>query len=97
MLTVTRRFGENFAVFAAHRMATGAFTAEEIEELRGNIRMDLQPGPDKLRVGHAAIDDAAERRRLWDEFFATEADDIRLMGGAEDWVGPTKGRGESEN
>lgn len=83
MLTVTRKFSDNFAVFAEHRVSTGAFTPEEIEELRGLIRTDLQPGPDKIRVAHAAIDDPAERRRMWDEFFAEEADDIRLIVGPE--------------
>jgi len=92
MATVTRRFRDNFEAFAAHRVASGEFTAEEMEGLRDLVRKDLQPGPDQIRGAvdcleiagvkvPATIDDVEDRYRLWDEFFAAEADDIMLQQG----------------
>lgn len=87
MAIVTRRFMDNFEVFAAHRVASGYFTAAEMDEFRSLVRKDLEPGPDQIRTAvdclavagvkiPATIDDAEDRYRLWDEFFAAEAADI---------------------
>ena len=90
MAIVTRRFRDNFELFAAHRVASGAFSDSEMEEFRALVRKDLEPGPDQIRAAvdclvvagvkiPATIDDAEERYRLWDEFFAEEAADIALQ------------------
>ena len=87
MAIVTKRFRDNFEEFAAHRVASGAFSASELEEFRALVRKDLDPGPDQIRAHvdclvvagvkiPATIDDAEERYRLWDEFFSEEAADI---------------------
>ena len=87
MAIVTKRFRDNFEAFAAHRVASGAFSASEMEEFRALVRKDLEPGPDQIRTAvdclmvagvkiPATIDGAEERYRLWDEFFAAEAEDI---------------------
>ncbi len=90
MAIVTKRFRDNFETFAAHRVASGEFTAEEMEGLRDLVRKDLQPGPDQIRGAvdcleiagvkvPARIDDVEDRYRLWDEFFAAEAEDIQIQ------------------
>ena len=79
----------NFETFAADRVAKGWFSEGDVEELRRAVKQDLRPGPDTLRQGlefvtadggtvPATIDDRDERYRLWDEFFAAEAEDIKL-------------------
>jgi hypothetical protein len=87
MARVTRRFKENFDVWARWKIERGDFTEAEMEEFREAVRRDLAPGPDTNRNGltvivggvevSAAIDDPEERARLWDEFFADEAECIR--------------------
>ncbi len=88
MAKVTKLFRDNFEMFAADRVDSGEFTQEEMEELKALIRKDLEPGPDQIRHGvdclmiagvkiPATIDDEAERYRLWDEFFAAEAEDVK--------------------
>ena len=87
MAKVTKRFKENFDVWAKWKIERGDFTPAEMEEFREVVRRDLSPGPDVNREGltvivagveiSAAIDDAGERYRLWDEFFADEVDAIR--------------------
>ncbi len=90
MAIVTRRFRDNFEVFAAHRVASGDFTAAEMDEFRSLVRKDLEPGPDEIRAAvdcltvsgvkiPSTIDDAGERYRLWDEFFAAESADIAML------------------
>jgi hypothetical protein len=87
MAIVTKRFRDNFEVFAENRVASGAFSADEMDALRSLVRKDLEPGPDQIRGAvdcleiagvkiPATIDDADERYRMWDDFFASEADDI---------------------
>lgn len=91
MATVTRKFRDDFECWAAHQLATGDYTQDDMEELRAAIRRDLMPGPDQLREGltviiaagvevSAAIDDHNERYRLWADFFAAEAESIRRLG-----------------
>lgn len=89
MATVTKKFRDDFETWAAHRIATGQCSSEEIESTRDMLRADLAPGPDHLRAGlsvvvggvelPAAIDDHEERYRLWADYFATEADCIRTI------------------
>ena len=50
MAIVTKRFRDNFEEFAAHRVASGAFSASEMEEFRALVRKDLDPGPDQIRA-----------------------------------------------
>lgn len=89
MATVTKKFRDDFETWAAHRVATGKCSSEEIESVREMLRADLAPGPDHLRAGlsvavggvaiSAAIDDHEERYRLWADYFATEAECIRTI------------------
>ena len=78
----------NFEMFAADRVAKGWFSAGEVDELRRAVKQDLRPGPDTLRQGlefvtedggtvPATNDDRDDRYRLWDEFFAEEAEGIK--------------------
>lgn len=89
MAKVTKDFKENFDTWAAHRIAIGGWTAADIEDLKSLLRIDFDPGPDQTRAGltviiaagvevPAAIDDHEERYRLWDEYFASEAESIRF-------------------
>lgn len=83
MATVTREFKANFDIWAADRLRSGAFSKEDMEEMRGLIRKDLTPGADRLRQGltisengidrSSAIDDHEERYRLWANYFADES------------------------
>lgn len=90
MAIVTRKFRDDFEIWAADRIAKGEFTPAEIEGLKDMLRRDLAPGPDQLREGlavilaagvevPAAIDDHEERYRLWAEFFEVEAESIRHL------------------
>ena len=89
-VTVTPAFRRNFEIFAEHRVSIGLSTQEEMDDLREIVRADLRPGPDQIRAGvdcleiagvkiQATIDDAVERYRLWDEYFAAEAEDIAIQ------------------
>lgn len=91
MATVTRKFRDDFDTWAADRIAAGTWTAQDIEELKGLLRIDLAPGPDQLRAGlhllnaagvevPATIDDHNERYRLWADYFAAEAETVRTRG-----------------
>ena len=90
MTTVSRQFRDNFELFAAHRMANGELTEEDVAELKRLIRIDLEPGPDQLRQAvlylnaagakiPATIDDHEERYRYWADFFEAEVADIELQ------------------
>ena len=92
MATVTKKFRDDFETWAGHRIASGEWTAAEIADLKDMLRRDLAPGPDQLRAGlaviiaagvqiPAAIDDHEERYRLWADFFAVEAESIRVLVG----------------
>ena len=83
MATVTKRFKEQFDIWAANKIADKSFSVEEMEELKGLLRKEFSPGPDQLRAGQsiinaagvevpATIDDHEERYRVWDAFFAAE-------------------------
>ena len=87
MSTVTKAFKDNFEAFAAHRVASGAFSVSEMDEFRALVRKDLEPGLDQIRgevdcleiAGvkiPATIDDVSDRYRLWDEFFSAEVEEI---------------------
>lgn len=87
MATVTREFKANFDIWAADRLRSGAFSKEDMEEMRALIRKDLTPGPDQLRRGltitdngierSSAIDDHDDRYRLWANYFADEVRVVR--------------------
>lgn len=90
MAMVTRQFRDDFETWAADRITRGEWTENEVEGLRGMLRKDFAPGPDQLRAGGsvilaaglevpAAIDDHEERYCLWVDYFATEAQSIRLI------------------
>lgn len=90
MATVTRKFRDDFDLWAADRLAKGEFSESEMTELKDMLRRDLEPGADQLRAGltvivaagvevPAAIDDHEERYRLWADFFAAEAEVIRKL------------------
>ena len=87
-VTVSRQFRDDFDTWANDRLRHGEFTPEDMEEMRAMIRADLTPGPDQLREGltkiidagievPATIDDVDERVRLWTNYFAVCADEIR--------------------
>ena len=89
MAKVTKLFRDNFDLFSADRVDSGEFTQEEMAELKALIRKDIEPGPDQIRQEvdclmiagvkiPTTIDDDAERYRLWNDFFAAEAEDIKL-------------------
>lgn len=84
MATVTKRFRDDFEVWAADRLASGQFSEAEMSDFKELLRRELTPGPDQLREGltviiaagvtvPATIDDHEERYRLWADFFAGEA------------------------
>jgi hypothetical protein len=88
MATVTRKFRDDFDIWAADRLAKGEFTPADMAEFKDLLRRDLTPGPDQLREGLtiiiaagvevlATIDDHEERYRLWSEYFDVEAEAIR--------------------
>lgn len=90
MTTVTRKFRDDFDLWAADRLARGGFTEGAMEEFKEMLRRDLAPGPDQLREGlsviiaagvevPAAIDDHRERYRLWADYFASEAEVINKL------------------
>lgn len=90
MATVTRKFRDDFDTWAAHQLAAGNYTPEDMAEFKDLLRRDLAPGPDQLRAGltviiaagveiPAAIDNHEERYRHWADFFAIEADAIRNL------------------
>lgn len=88
MATVTRKFRDDFDLWATDRLAKGEFTEGDMAEFKDLLRRDLAPGPDQLREGltviiasgvevPATIDDHEERYRFWADFFAVEAEAIR--------------------
>lgn len=88
-VTVTKQFKEDFDLWANHAIAQGDFSAEDMAELKGLLRKDFQPGPDQLREGltfitaagltiPATIDDYVERIRVWTNFFADKAEQLRM-------------------
>lgn len=94
MATVTRKFRDDFDTWAAHQIEVGGFTEAEMVEFKDMLRRDLAEGPDPLRQGlaviiaagvevPAAIDDHAERYRLWSDFFESEAEAIRKLSASE--------------
>lgn len=85
---VSKEFKEDFDTWANDRLHFKQFTQEEMEEMKGLLRIDFAPGPDQLRAGYtflneqgvtipATIDDHEERYRVWSEYFADEASIIR--------------------
>ncbi len=94
MATVTRQFKDDFDTWAAARIACGAWTTSEMEEFKDMLRRDLAPGPDCMRQGliitiagvdvSVAIDDHEQRYSQWAEYFAAEAEAIRLHNAPEE-------------
>lgn len=89
MATVTRKFRDDFETWATDRITRGDFTEAEMAEFKDMLRRDLTPGPDQLREGltvimasgievPATIDDHLERYRLWANYFAVEAEALRI-------------------
>lgn len=89
MAIVTRKFRDDFETWAGHRIASGQWCESEMADFKNMLRIDLAPGPDQLRKGlgvindagvefPATIDDHEARYRLWADYFAAEAEDIRL-------------------
>lgn len=85
---VSKEFKDDFDTWANDRLSFKQFTQEEMEELKGMLRIDFAPGPDQLRAGYsflnekgitipATIDDHEERYRVWSDYFAAEANIIR--------------------
>lgn len=90
MATVTRKFRDDFDLWAADRLAKGEFTYVDMVEFKDLLRRDLAPGPDQLREGltviiaagvevSAMIDDHERRYQLWADYFALEAEAIRNL------------------
>lgn len=90
MATVTRKFRDDFEIWATDRLTKGEFTEADMAEFKDLLRCDLTPGPDQLREGltiviaagvevPATVDDHDERYRLWADFFAVEAEVIRTL------------------
>lgn len=90
MATVTRKFRDDFECWAAHQLAAGNYTPDDMGEFKDILRRDLAPGPDLLREGltviiaagvevAATIGDHEERYRVWSEFFEVEAEAIRNL------------------
>lgn len=90
MATVTKRFKDDFECWAADRLAKGEFTPADMDEFKDMLRRDLTPGPDQIRDGltiiiaagvevPATIDDRDQRYQLWADYFAAEAEAIRLL------------------
>ena len=90
MATVTRKFRDDFELWAAHQIEAGGFTPVEMADFKDMLRRDLAPGPDQLREGlkviiasgveiPASIDDHQERYRMWADYFAGEVEAIRLQ------------------
>lgn len=79
VVTVTKAFRDNYEFWINKKIAAGQFGDAEAAEIKAAIRQDLAKGPDKNResltviqtgaVVTSAINDQAERYRLWDEFF----------------------------
>lgn len=91
MATVSKKFRDDFELWAADRIAGGDFSLAEMDEFRDMLRRDVSPGPDQLRAGivaiiapgveiPAAIDDHEERYSLWEDYFAAEAAILRNDG-----------------
>ncbi|MBL0355282.1 MAG: hypothetical protein WBJ68_12205 [Candidatus Dechloromonas phosphoritropha] len=89
MATVTRKLRDDFEAWEANRLATGEFTESNMAEFKAQLRRDLTTGPDQLREGlmiiiaagvevPAAIDDHERRYQLWADYFAIEAEAIRI-------------------
>lgn len=88
MATVSKKFRDDFEIWAANRITAGEWTEAEMAGFKDMLRRDLSPGTDQLRAGlsviiaagvevPAAIDDCDERYLLWADFFAIEAEVIR--------------------
>ena len=85
---VTKQFKDDFDTWAEDRLRNGDFTAEEMDEMKSMIRIELKPGPDQLRQGVEAINAAGvvvpvtidsneERYKVWSNYFSAEAKDIK--------------------
>ena len=46
MATVTRKFRDDFDVWAADRLSRGEFSEADMAEFKEILRRDLTPGPD---------------------------------------------------
>lgn len=93
MATVTRKFRDDFEIWASDQIVRGQFTQNEMDEFKDMLRIDLTPGPDQLREGltlinaagvevPATIDDHERRYRLWAGFFSAEAEATRTTKGS---------------
>jgi hypothetical protein len=88
-VTVTKQFKEDFDLWAADAIQRGEYTEADMAELKAILRNDFQPGPDQQReqlefltadgVVSAMIDSYEERIKVWTNFFAACANEIRSM------------------
>ena len=87
-VTVTKQFKDDFDLWANHAISCGDFSADDMAEFKALLRIDFQPGQDQLREGltliteagltiPATIDDYVERIRVWTNFFADKAEQLR--------------------
>ena len=71
---VSKQFKENFEI-AVRRWLREGQSPEDIDGLRGAIRIDLADGPGFLRDERNMIPDPDERRKLWADYFQGIADE----------------------
>lgn len=87
-VTVTKKFKDDFDVWAEDRLRHNDFTPEDMAEFKSMLRRDMTPGPDQLREGlelinsagvavPAMIDSVDDRVKAWSDYFAACADEIR--------------------
>lgn len=84
---VTQKFMEDFKTWESDRLHWKDFTQSEMDGFKDLLRIELRPGPDQIRQGltviedgkerSANIDDVEERIRMWSNYFAICADEIR--------------------
>ena len=90
MTTVTKKFRDDFEVWATYNLTQGNWTHEDMTEFKAMLRKDLAPGPDLLRAGltvliaevmevPVTIDNCEDRHQLWADYFAAEASAIRAL------------------
>lgn len=86
---VTKQFKENFDLWAADLVDAKTWTAEEVDGFKNLMReYELADGPDRLRdtlvhytpegnEAPSAIDDPKKRFEYWDNYFASQAGQIK--------------------
>lgn len=89
-VTVTKQFKDDFDLWEKEAIRFGEFTKDDMDEFKEMLRRDFKPGPDQLREGLTAINEAGlevplaidnyeDRINVWTVFFADKAKQIRTM------------------